>query len=124
MAEHNELGKSGEDHAYEYLLKKGFDILDRNWRHNKDEVDMIAVHKNCLVVIEVKTRSTLYFGEPQLFVNKEKQAFLIRAANAYIIKNDIHIETRFDIISVVLSGNRMSIKHMRMRFILLYSIEY
>lgn len=116
MAEHNETGKSGEDYAYEYLIKKGFDILDRNWRHKKDEVDMIAVHNNCLVIIEVKTRSTLYFGEPQIFVDKKKQAFMVRAANAYILKNDIHIETRFDIVSVVLSGDRVSIKHIEDAF--------
>ncbi len=116
MAEHNELGKSGEDYAYEYLLKKGFDVLEKNWRHNKDEVDMIAVHNNCLVIIEVKTRSNLYFGEPQIFVNKKKQAFMIRAANAYIMKNDIHVETRFDIVSVILSGNRVSIKHIEDAF--------
>lgn len=116
MAEHNELGKSGEDHAYDYLLKKGFDILERNWRHKKDEVDIIAVHRDCLVIVEVKTRSTLYFGEPQVFVDKKKQDFMIRAANAYILKNDIHIETRFDIVSVVLSGSRVSVKHIEDAF--------
>jgi len=116
MAEHNETGKSGEDYALEYLLKKNFDILEKNWRHNKDEVDLIAVHKNCLVIIEVKTRSTLYFGEPQIFVNKKKQAFMIRAANAYIMKKDIDLETRFDIVSVILSGDKVSIKHIEDAF--------
>jgi putative endonuclease len=116
MAEHNELGKSGEDYAYEYLERKGFNILQKNWFHNKDEIDIIAIHENVLVIVEVKTRSTLYFGEPQIFVNKKKQAFLIRAANAYIMKNDIQLETRFDIISVVLSNNRVSIKHIEDAF--------
>jgi putative endonuclease len=116
MAEHNELGRSGEDYAFDYLEKKGFNIIEKNWFHNKDEIDMIAIHNNCLVIVEVKTRSTLYFGEPQVFVNKKKQAFLIRAANAYIMKNDIHLETRFDIISVILSGDRVSIKHIEDAF--------
>jgi putative endonuclease len=116
MAESHELGKSGEDHAREYLINKGFTILEKNWRHNKDEVDLIAIHNECLVIIEVKTRNTLYFGEPQIFVNKKKQAFMIRAANAYILKNNIHLETRFDIVSVVLSGNKMSIKHIEDAF--------
>lgn len=111
MAEHNELGKSGEEYAYNYLEKKGFNILEKNWFHNKDEIDIIAIHDNCLVIVEVKTRSTLYFGEPQIFVTKKKQAFMIRAANAYIMQHDIHQETRFDIISVVLSNGRASIKH-------------
>lgn len=116
MAEHNELGKSGEKHACEYLIKKGFSILEKNWRHNKDEVDLIALHNEYLVIIEVKTRSNLYFGEPQIFVNKKKQAFMIRAANAYILKKDIHLETRFDIISVILSGDKLSIKHIEDAF--------
>lgn len=116
MAEHNELGKSGEDYAFDYLEKKGFNIIEKNWFHNKDEIDMIAIQDDCLVIVEVKTRSTLYFGEPQVFVNKKKQAFLIRAANAYIMKNDIHLETRFDIISVILSGDRVSIRHIEDAF--------
>ena len=116
MGEHNELGKSGEEHAYEYLLAKGFNILEKNWYHNKDEVDIIAIHKNNLVIVEVKTRSTLYFGEPQTFVNRKKQRYLVRAANAYIFKHNIHLETRFDIISVVQSGDRVSIKHIEDAF--------
>ena len=116
MAEHNEKGKSGEEHARDYLTNKGFNILEQNWRHAKDEVDLIAINNDCLVIIEVKTRSTLYFGEPQIFVNKKKQAFMIRAANAYILQNDIHLETRFDIISVILSGDKVSIKHIEDAF--------
>ena len=116
MAEHNELGKSGEEYAYDYLEERGFNILQKNWVHNKDEIDIIAIHDDFLVIVEVKTRSTLYFVEPQIFVNKKKQAFLIRAANAYILKNDIHLETRFDIISVVLANGRASIKHIQDAF--------
>lgn len=116
MAESHELGRSGEETAYNFLINKGFTILEKNWRHNKDEVDLIAQDGDYLVIIEVKTRSTFYFGEPQIFVNKKKQGFIIRAANAYIMKNDIHLETRFDIISVVQSGDRVSIKHIEDAF--------
>jgi putative endonuclease len=116
MAEHNKLGKNGEEYACEYLEKKGYNILQKNWVHSKDEIDIIAIHDNCLVIIEVKTRSTLYFGEPQIFVNRKKQAFLIRAANAYIMQNDIDLETRFDIVSVILANNRATIKHIEDAF--------
>ncbi|NQT77634.1 MAG: YraN family protein [Bacteroidetes bacterium] len=116
MSEAHELGKSGEEAAYEFLVKKGFTILEKNWRHNKDEVDLIARDGDFLVIVEVKTRSSLYFGEPQIFVNKKKQAFMIRAANAYILMKDIHLETRFDIISIVQSGDRVSIKHIKDAF--------
>src|SRR5210317_1315719 len=100
MAEHNELGITGEQIAYDHLANKGFNIIEKNWYHNKDEVDIIAIKDNYLVIIEVKTRSTFFFGEPQIFVNKKKQHFMIRAANAYIFKHNIHLETRFDIISI------------------------
>ena len=116
MAESQELGKSGEEIAYDYLIKKGFKILEKNWRHNKDEVDIIATRGEYLVIVEVKTRSTFYFGEPQIFVNKKKQGFMIRAANAYILKNNIDNETRFDIISIVQSGDRVSIRHIEDAF--------
>lgn len=116
MAEHNDLGKMGEDEACAYLAGKGFNILERNWRHLKDEVDIIAVNDEYLVIAEVKTRRTLYFGEPQIFVTKKKQSFMIRAANAYIEKNNIDLETRFDILSVIISGEKVSIKHIEDAF--------
>ena len=116
MAESHELGKDGEEIANDLLLKKGYKILEKNWRHSKDEVDLIATHGDYLVIIEVKTRSTFYFGEPEVFVNKKKQYFMIRAANAYIMKHNIHLETRFDIISIVQSGERVSIKHIEDAF--------
>jgi len=116
MAESHELGKEGEEIANNFLRKKGYNILENNWQHNKDEVDLIATHGDYLVIIEVKTRSTFYFGEPQVFVNKKKQYFMIRAANAYIAKHNINLETRFDIISIVQSGDRISIKHIEDAF--------
>jgi putative endonuclease len=116
MAEHNELGKSGEEYACDYLQKKGFRILEKNWRHRNDEADLIAMHGDTLVVIEVKTRSTMYFGEPQTFVTRKKQSFMIRAANAYIKMKDIEQECRFDIVSVIISGGRVSVRHIEDAF--------
>jgi putative endonuclease len=116
MDQAHELGVTGEKAACDYLEKKGYTILERNWRHQKDEVDLIALEGDCLVIIEVKTRSSLYYGEPQVFVTRKKQAFMIRAANAYIFQNDIHFETRFDIISVIHSSKGVSINHIRDAF--------
>ena len=72
MAFHNELGKKGEDLAVSYLLKQGYQILTRNFRYQKAEVDIIARKEDVLAIIEVKTRSTPDFGNPQDFV-KGKQ---------------------------------------------------
>lgn len=116
MAEHNELGETGEKVALDFLKKKGYKILETNWRFGKDEIDIIVTDKEYLVIVEVKTRTTNYFGEPESFVNKAKQRFLIRAAQAYIIRHDIDLETRFDIISIIISMNQHEIKHLEDAF--------
>jgi len=76
MAEHNELGKKGEELAVEYLQQNGYKILDRNWTFQKAEIDIIATKENILAIVEVKTRSSLDFGSPQDFVDAKKSNFL------------------------------------------------
>ncbi len=116
MAEHNELGKKGEEMAQKYLANKGYTILATNWRYSKDEIDIIARHNSCLVIIEVKTRFTNVFGEPEEFVTNKKQSFLIRAANAYVEKNKSQEDVRFDIVSVLFCGTRWQINHIEDAF--------
>ena len=111
MAEHNDIGKAGEILAQKYMAEKGYKILEKNWRHGKDEIDIIATDGKVLVIAEVKTRQSNYFGEPELSVTRDKQRLLIRAANAYILRHNINMETRFDIISVMLKGEESSIHH-------------
>lgn len=111
MIEQHELGKKGEEFAVHFLASKGFKILEKNWRFLKDEVDIIAQDKDILVVVEVKTRSSAYFGEPFTAVTHKKQSFLIRAANAYIEKNNVNLECRFDIISIVFAEKKHQIEH-------------
>ena len=101
MATHNELGEQGELLAAEYLTKKEYEILEQNWRYQKAEVDIIGIHKERLVIIEVKTRSSINFGKPEDSVSLKKQNLLIQAANAYLEQNNLDLEVRFDIISIV-----------------------
>ena len=68
MAEHNELGKLGEELAVDFLQKNGYEILETNWVFQKAEIDIIAQKDNILVAVEVKTRSSIDFGLPQDFV--------------------------------------------------------
>ena len=84
MAEHNDLGKKGEELSVEYLLKEGYKILERNWTFQKAEIDIIAQKESILAIVEVKTRSSLDFGAPQDFVKPKKIQLLIKAVNAYI----------------------------------------
>lgn len=111
MAEHNELGKKGEEIARNFLVDKGFEIIETNWRHEKDEIDIIARDGDELVIVEVKTRSSNVFGEPEEAVGEQKEAYLIRATEAYLIEHDLDIDIRYDIVSVILNKKGLKIKH-------------
>lgn len=112
MAEHNELGKKGEELAVEYLRENGYKILDRNWTFQKAEIDIIAEKDNILAIIEVKTRSSTDFGLPQDFVKPKKIQLLVKAVNAYINDREIDFEVRFDIIAVQRNGESFAIEHL------------
>ena len=116
MAEHNQTGATGEDLAAAFLEKKGYALLEKNWRFGHEEIDIIASNGSTLVIAEVKTRKSNFFGEPEEFVNRQKQRHLIKAANAYIEKKDLDMEVRFDIISVILSGSEQKIFHIEDAF--------
>jgi putative endonuclease len=116
MAEHNELGKQGEEIAVNYLLKQGYIILDKNWRAGRNEIDIVARDGIFLVIAEVKARKDSKFLEPEEAVTRYKQLALIRAANAYIYKHNISLETRFDIISVVHNEHETRINHIKDAF--------
>lgn len=72
MAQHNELGKEGENLAASFLEKNGYIIRDRNWTFQKAEIDIIAQKEAILAIVEVKTRSSIDFGLPQDFVKPKK----------------------------------------------------
>lgn len=105
------LGKTGEQEAVKFLEMKGFTIIEINWRFGKLEVDIIAMDKEELVIVEVKSRATDVFGEPEVFVDKKKQKRLIKAANAFIQERDFNGETRFDVISVIEKNSELALKH-------------
>lgn len=111
MTEKAETGKKGEEKAVEYLKKKGYQILETNWRSGKYEIDIIASQGDCLVIVEVKTRHSTFMGEPEVAVDKQKQRNLIFAANKYIWQKSVTKETRFDIISVVMNGEDTRLHH-------------
>lgn len=112
MAEHNELGEKGEELATLFLKKKGYKILCRNYRFKKLEIDIIAKDQDDLVIVEVKTRASRYLAGPEDTVTKGKQRSIIKAANQYIIENEIDLETRFDIVSIILNEKETDINHL------------
>jgi len=117
MAIHNELGEKGEELAVEFLQKKGYKILERNWRFKKAEVDIISQKNDVLAVIEVKTRSSNYFGNPQDFVNPKKIQLLVEAINEYVTSKDLDIEVRFDIIAILKNKKTFDIEHLEDAFL-------
>ena len=117
MADHNELGKKGEKLAIDYLLKNDFKILETNYRYLKAEVDIIAQKKDVLAVVEVKTRSTDYFGCPQDFVNPKKIKLLLSAIDYYVVEKDLDVEVRFDIIAIIHQNNNTKIEHLEDAFL-------
>ena len=116
MATHNELGKKGEEMALAFLLKLGYKILATNWSEKKFEVDIIAEDKNELVFVEVKTRSTMAYGNPEEAVTIKKQEHLINGADFYIQENEIDLECRFDVISIVYGEVGEEINHIKNAF--------
>lgn len=113
----HELGKRGEDLAAAYLEEKGLRILDRNWRSGRTEIDIIATDDDFLVICEVKSRSTSDFGEPEEFISRVKMEDLARAGAVYQEKKGIDLEFRFDIISIIFSGNDLKeIRHLEDAF--------
>jgi putative endonuclease len=117
MAHHNELGKLGEKLAAVYLLKNGYEILAQNYYFDKAEIDIIAKKgEDTLVVVEVKTRNSDFFGDPQEFVTPSKIKLLVKAANEYIISNDLDMEVRFDIIAVIKNKTIEKMEHFENAF--------
>jgi len=116
MADHNKLGEKGEQLAVDFLLKNGYTILERNFRFDKAEVDIIAKQKDILAAIEVKTRSTKDFGNPQDFVKPKQIKNLVKAVNEYIQINNLDLEVRFDIIAIIKQGKTYNIEHLEDAF--------
>ncbi|MGB1042884.1 MAG: YraN family protein [Tenacibaculum sp.] len=117
MAQHNDLGNKGEQLAVDYLLEKGYLIVERNYRFQKAEIDVIAQKENVLAVIEVKTRSSDYFGNPQDFVNPKKIKLLVSAIDNYVTEKDLDVDIRFDIIAILKQNNSYKINHIKDAFL-------
>ena len=117
MNNNQDFGKFGEDLAVNYLINKGYQILERNWRSGHKEIDIIALDGNTLVAVEVKTRQSNTYGEPDIAVGAMKQQMLIWAADAYVRYKNLDVEVRFDIISIVITDTGEHIEHIEDAFI-------
>ena len=111
MPNNTEKGNLGEEIARAHLLKMGYTILEKNWRHKHLEIDIIASINSTLVIVEVKLRANAFFGNPEEFVTRSKQKKVIKAADFYIKENNINWETRFDIVSIIQNPGELKVEH-------------
>lgn len=101
MSLHLELGMRGEQLAAEYLEEAGYQIIERNWRYGRAEIDLIAWFDNKIIFVEVKTRRSVRHGEPEDFVDWKKERQLEMASSVYIARKKHEGEIRFDIVAIV-----------------------
>lgn len=117
MAEHNEFGKLAEELAEKFLVEKNYKILAKNFRFQKAEIDIIAEFQNQIIIVEVKARATDAFMLPQEAINKKKIRLLVAAANQFLEENNIHLDARFDVISVLPNeSGKLEISHIEDAF--------
>nr|WP_321221145.1 YraN family protein [uncultured Psychroserpens sp.] len=116
MADHNELGKKGEELAVNFLLKNDYEILAKNYVYQKAEVDIIAKKDNILAIVEVKTRTSKDFGDPQQFLKPKQIQRIIKAVDYFVNDNSMDVDVRFDIIAIVLNKKGMSLEHLEDAF--------
>ncbi|WP_103866532.1 MULTISPECIES: YraN family protein [Aquimarina] len=116
MAEHNALGKKGEQLAIDFLSKKGYVILEKNYRYLKFEVDIIAQKGDTLIAVEVKTRSTPEFGDPQDFVKPKQIQSMVKVVDYYVTEQDLDVEVRFDIVAIIKNTLGTQIEHLENAF--------
>ena len=100
MSKSKQSGQLGEQLATEYLQQNGWEILARNYRYKRAEIDIIASNGKTLLFVEVKTRSNMSFGHPEDFVDSRQSELIISAADHFIREIDWNDGIRFDIISI------------------------
>lgn len=101
----NNLGKYGEELAEKWLIKNGFDILYRNMRFGRHEIDIVAEKNNKLHSIEIKTRRTTTFGFPEKSISPSKQKNIVAASAALLAETQFE-EIQIDILAITMYNNR------------------
>jgi putative endonuclease len=116
MAQHNDLGKQGENIACEHLINNGYFILDRSWTYQKAELDIVALKENTLIVIEVKTRHSYHHADPDDTVSNKKLLQIYNATDQYMEVKKIPWEVRYDLITIIFHGDSWTIDHIEDAF--------
>ena len=106
-------GEQGESTAVDYLQKKGYRILERNFRYERGEIDIVAKDHNELVFVEVKARHSKLFGDPEESITEAKCRQLWKVAEGYLFKHDLEDQhCRFDVVAIEYQNNVPVVRHL------------
>lgn len=111
------LGRYGEDRAAAYLTDRGYEIIERNWRSARGEIDLIAREKDKIVFVEVKTRNGTGFGHPFEAITEAKVSRMRRLVAEWCRVRELPgVKVRLDAIAVLVTSGRVSIEHLKQVF--------
>jgi putative endonuclease len=111
MSDKIKKGREAEDMAANYLQLQGYEIVERNFRYKRSEIDLIAKKDNWQIFVEVKMRSSEAFGYPEEFVDYQKRKNVIFGAEHYTYENNYNGNVRFDVIAIIIKNGVLEIKH-------------
>jgi len=114
------LGRLGENFALRFLEAKNYEPVDKNFRFQRAEIDIIVKKdsENLLVFVEVKTRRSKKFGTPEEGITQKKTEQIYKSAEGFLLKNPQYIDfiKRFDIIAIMIEGKKQTITHFENAF--------
>ena len=110
-ASHLLLGQQGEEMAAKMYQEKGFEIVQRNFRSGKAEIDLIVKKGNLMIFVEVKTRTSVAFGMPEEDVTSRKAKLIVNAAEQYTYDHNWQSNVRFDIVAIIITRDNTEITH-------------
>lgn len=116
MSDKIKKGKEAEMTAADFLMSKGYEIVARNYRHKRSEIDLIVKKGNWLVFVEVKMRSSDAFGYPEEFVDYKKAKNILAGADEYTFANDWQGNVRYDIVAIREMNGKKEIVHIEDAF--------
>ena len=116
MGKHNEFGKEGEKLAVDFLVKKGYEIRYENYRYLKAEIDIIAQKKDILAIVEVRARSNDQIIPIAETITPKKIKLLVMAADHYVTENQLDLEVRFDVVTILKNRKVFKIEHLESAF--------
>jgi putative endonuclease len=117
MSQKQFIGKYGEELASQYLQDRGYLILERNWRCNLGEIDIVAKDKNRIVFVEVKTRSGIGYGHPFEAITANKVSRMRKLAAQWCSQHQqMGAKVRLDAIAILIHSGRVAVEHLKQVF--------